>query len=161
MNAQNKVKFSENNTLNPTQFMKKSIVNMKPVNEFLQASYERMMAYELASGATTNAALKYFFENKANETERQTDELAKLLPGLVLHSKHTHNILPATALFERCMHRKPVHFIIDCSRQIEKNMLHVCNVILKEMNTLPESFVRFIKKIQKNIIETEMQLSQL
>ncbi len=115
--------------------MSNSNVAVKELQNLMLANYERMVAFEHAAFNAGTNQLKLYFEEKANESEQNIEELNAVLyslnqTGFDVASVASKNLLGTTDLFTG-----------------QKNM----NVLLKHIQYLEKSVIGWYKKGMKNL----------
>lgn len=133
-------------------------MNNKNLNLLIQAYYERMMAYDQASNATTDKDLKYFFEEQANESENIVKAI-EVETNNTLNLKTNSYVLPATKLFSSGMYKKSYKFIIDSVKQLEKNMANTYNTLVDDVKKLPINVANILQHQKKMLRNNTKYLS--
>jgi hypothetical protein len=141
--------------------MKTVNLSSKELQDLIQVNYERMMAFEQVSNATSNSRLKIFFAERAEESEKIAEELNNMLPSPAAVNSSRRYLLPSTSLFETSLYKKPAQFLIGCARQLERNIIKFYNLVIKDMQELPESIRELVIVQHKNLLQSEMLMADL
>jgi len=131
------------------------------LEQLIKAQQERMMAYDLAAASTDDETLKNYFTAKAEEAEAEMETLNQLSPAADWDMANNKPVLPCSALFQRGLHHYSATFLINCVKQMEKNVNRLYKRVISELKGGPASLLQQLKMQHKQLLTGQQMMASL
>ena len=126
----------------------------------ITANYQRMMSYEQAAFLTSEPAFKEFYTARADESEKNIQQLCLLLN--INHSAADQETLAAESSFAHLFHgKKSTSKILESVKTIEKTIVKWYQATLKEIKDLPKEIVAVIQEQYSKLTYAKLTLEHL
>ena len=118
------------------------------IGNLIQVNFERMAAFDKAAKTVEDAGLKNYFEAKANESERNIEELQQVLSEVSFpHRKLGQStLLPASNTFAAAVYQNRINIIIDTVKCLEMHMMEWYQQIGDGLSNIPGEFKNLLKQ---------------
>lgn len=118
------------------------------ISNLIQVNFERMAAFDKAAKTVEDEGLKNYFEAKANESERNIEELQQVLSEVgIPHRKLSQPaLLPASNTFAAAVYHNRINIIIETVKSLEMHMMEWYQKIGDGLSNIPGEFKNLLKQ---------------
>ena len=118
------------------------------IDNLIQVNFERMAAFDKAAKTVEDERLKNYFEAKANESERNIEELQLVWSEVgIPHKKLSQStLLPASNTFAAAVYHNRINIIIDTVKCLEIHMMEWYQKIGDGLSNIPGEFKNLLKQ---------------
>ena len=135
----------------------------KTIQELVRINFERMISFDKASRITKDSDLRTYFETKAEESERNIDELQQVAFAEKSNIEDTQSPthLPACLLFDRALAKNKADQIIHSAKRVEKHMMEWYQKVIEGLSNVPTELKALITSQMTTIRNGQSMLQQL
>jgi uncharacterized protein (TIGR02284 family) len=135
----------------------------RTIQELVRINFERMISFDKASRITKDSDLKTYFEKKAEESERNIDELQQvtLSEKLMVNDNQSATYLPACQVFDRALAKNKADQIIHSARRVEKHMMEWYQKVIEGLSNVPTDLKALVTSQLVTIRNGQSMLQQL
>jgi uncharacterized protein (TIGR02284 family) len=135
----------------------------KTIQELVRINFERMISFDKASRITKDSDLKTYFEKKAEESERNIDELQQvaLSEKSMVNDNQSATYLPACQVFDRALAKNKADQIIHSARRVEKHMMEWYQKVIEGLSNVPTDLKALVTSQLVTIRNGQSMLQQL
>ncbi|MBC7848314.1 MAG: DUF2383 domain-containing protein [Chitinophagaceae bacterium] len=132
------------------------------IDNLIRINSERMASFDKASQVTKDEQLKNYFEARADESEKNIQQLEALVPqsGSSLKT-YGEYFLTACRMFDNAITGKKMNIIIDSARCVEKHMLEWYIKVVDGLSNTPAEFALLLQGQVERLKNGQLQLKHL